>query len=113
MQRRPPRLALPDATRATIGYALLTIVMTWPLARGFARDVPADLGDPLLNCWILAWDADHLLRALGGHVEALRGYWTANIYYPHALTLAYSEHLTAQALQILPIYALTKNPLLL
>ncbi len=105
-------LGLSDATRATIGYALLTIVMTWPLARGFARDVPADLGDALLNCWILAWDADHLLRALGGHVEALRGYWTANIYSPHPLTLAYSEHLTAQALQILPIYALTKNPLL-
>jgi hypothetical protein len=46
----------------TLGYAALAVALTWPLARGLARDLPGDLGDPLLNCWILAWDADHLLR---------------------------------------------------
>ena len=84
-------------------YSLLTIVMTWPLARGLARDLPADFGDPLLNCWVLAWDAEHLLRGLAGHLDALREYWNANIYYPHPLSLAYSEHLTAQAIAILPV----------
>ncbi len=38
--------------------------------------------------------------------------WNANIYYPHPLALAYSEHLTAQALLVLPVYAATKNPIL-
>jgi len=93
-------------------YALITIGLTWPLARGLGRDLPADFGDPLLNCWVLAWDAEHLLRGLAGHLDALREYWNANIYYPHPLSLAYSEHLTAQAIAILPIYAVTRNPIL-
>ncbi len=97
---------------ATASYALLTLVLTWPVARGLASDLPADFGDPLLNSWILAWDADHLLRALSGHVQALGEYWQANIYYPHPLALAYSEHLTAQAVMILPVYAISRNPIL-
>ena len=101
-----------DALVATLAYAALTIAFTWPLAKGLTRDLAGDFGDPLLNCWILAWDADHLLRALRGDLTALAGYWNANIYYPHPLALAYSDHLTAQALQILPVYAITKNPLL-
>ena len=106
------RRGVSDAIVAAAAYLALTIALTWPLARGLARDVPSDLGDPLLNCWILAWDADHLLQAVSGKVGALSDYWQANIYYPHAYTLAYSEHLTAQAVQVLPVYALTKNPLL-
>ena len=101
-----------DAAVATLGYAVLTLLMTWPLVRGLARDVPGDFGDPLLNAWILAWDSDHIVRALGGHVSALAGYWNANIFYPAPLTLAYSEHLTAQALQIFPVWAVTRNPVL-
>ncbi|PYQ80477.1 MAG: hypothetical protein DMG03_22565, partial [Acidobacteria bacterium] len=41
-----------------------------------------------------------------------RHFFDANIFYPAPLTLAYSEHLVPQALQILPIYALTGNPIL-
>ena len=83
--------------------------MTWPLALGLRRDIPWDLGDSVLNCWILQWGADHLLRFLGGDFHALSGYFNGNIFYPEPLTLAYSEHLTAQVLQILPVYAVTKN----
>ena len=58
---------------AAIGlYLLLTIVLTWPLARGLTRDLPADLGAPLLNCWTLAWDADHPIRIAGGDFGARR-----------------------------------------
>src|SRR5437660_10757007 len=77
-----------DAVVATLAYVALTIALTWPLACGIARDVPSDFGDPLLNSWILAWDADHLLRALTGHPSALAGYWHANIYYPQPYALA-------------------------
>lgn len=97
---------------AALAYAALTIALTWPLARQLTRSVPSDFGDPLLNSWIVSWDAHHLLRALGGDPGAPAGYWHANIYYPHPYALAYSEHLTAQALQILPVYAITRNPLL-
>jgi hypothetical protein len=91
-----------EAAGAAALFAALTLALTWPLARGLTRDLPSDFGDPLLNTWILAWDATHLGR----------GWWDANIYYPHPLALAYSEHLFAQALQILPVYAVTGNPVL-
>jgi len=102
-----------DSVVAASAYALLTLVLTWPLARSLASELPADLGDPLLNCWILAWDAEHLLRAVSGHFGALGEYWHANIYYPHPLALAYSEHLTAQAVMVLPVYAISRNPILI
>jgi hypothetical protein len=100
------------AITAAAFYTALALAMTWPLSRGLTRDLPSDFGDPLLNTWILAWDAEHLLRALSGQLSALGEYWHANIFYPHPLALAYSEHLTLQALMILPVYALTHNPIL-
>jgi len=76
--------------------------MTWPLATGITRDIPGDFGDPLFTSWVISWDATHLGR----------GWWNANIFAPHPLSLAYSEHFLPQALQVLPIYAVTKNPIL-
>jgi hypothetical protein len=98
-----------NAAWATLIYAVVTLFLTWPLATGLARDIPWDLGDSVLNCWILQWGADHWLRFLGGEIGAFRGYFNANIFYPEPLTLAYSEHLTAQVLQVLPVYGLTGN----
>jgi hypothetical protein len=97
---------------AALLYLGVALVFTWPLALGLTRDIPWDLGDSLLNAWILAWDADHLVRFLSGDPGALRGFWNANIFHPEPLTLAYSEHLFAQALQILPVYAVTGNIIL-
>src|ERR1700716_3142572 len=99
-----------EALGAIAAYSVLALVLTWPLVRGLARDVPGDFGDPLLNAWIVARDADHLERAIAGHPAALRGYWNASVFAPNPLALAYSEHLTAQALQVLPIRVLSKNP---
>ena len=61
------------AGRAAAWYVVLTLVMTWPLAPGLTRDIPWDLGDSLLNCWILGWNADPVLRARCGDIGALRG----------------------------------------
>lgn len=97
---------------AIAAYTLLTLVLTWPLARGLTRDIPGDFGDPLLNAWIISWDADHLERAITGHPGALREYWQANVFAPHPIALAYSEHLTPQALQILPVHLISRNPIL-
>ena len=85
--------------------------MTWPLLLGLAGDVPGDLGDSLLNMWILAWGAEHVPGLLTGAVSWAE-FWNANIFHPEPLTLALSEHLFGQTLQILPIYWLTGNVIL-
>ena len=108
---RPGRRFLTPLSAAAL-YLAVALVFTWPLAPGLARDIPWDLGDSLLNAWILAWDAERILRFLSGDAGAIRNFWNANIFYPEPLTLAYSEHLFAQAVQILPVYALTGNIIL-
>jgi hypothetical protein len=90
-------------------YLVATLILTWPLLPGILHDIPPDLGDPLLNCWILDWDARHILQFLSGDPGALRGFWQGNIFHPAPLTLAYSEHLVPQAVAILPVYAATRN----
>jgi hypothetical protein len=93
-------------------YVLLALITTWPLARVATTQLAADLGDPAFNCWVLAWTSGQLLAAFGGDVGALANFWNGNIFYPEPRTLAYSEHLFAESLQILPIYAATGNILL-
>ena len=41
-------------------YLLLTVALTWPLALHPGSRVPNDLGDSLLNMFLLAWDAREL-----------------------------------------------------
>src|SRR5688572_16593854 len=100
------------AWHAAAAYLALTIVATWPLARGLGRDVPADLGDPVFVMWVLAWDCQQLLAILRGDFARLATFFDANIFHPLPLTLAYSEHFIAQAVQVLPVWALTGNPIL-
>ncbi len=95
-----------------VTYLALAIAFTWPLARGLASDVPSDLGDSLLNMWILSWDGEQLRHLLSGDVSVLARWFDGNIFYPVPDALAYSEHLVAQAVQIFPVYLLTGNPIL-
>ena len=97
---------------AAAAYTALAIAMTWPLVRGLGHDVAWDLGDPILNIWILAWDCEQFRGIFFGHYAHLWHFFDANIFYPAPLALAYSEHLVPQALQIFPLYALTNNPIL-
>jgi hypothetical protein len=91
------------ALTATLLYGLLAVAMTWPLARGLGRDIPSDLGDSILNCWILDWDLRHLERLAAGEPRAFEGFWSPGIYHPEPLALAYSEHLLGLAAQALPV----------
>lgn len=70
------------------------------------------MGDPLLNCWLMLWTSGQLLSFLSGDFGALGRYWHGNIFHPEPLTLAYSEHLTPQMLQALPVLAATDNVIL-
>ena len=84
---------------------LLSIAATWPLTRHIGSALPRDLGDPLLNAWIIGWDADRLLHGL-------TGLWDAPILYPSTRTLAFSEHLLGLAIPVAPVVWLTGNPIL-
>jgi hypothetical protein len=97
---------------AAAAYTVIAVAMTWPLASGLARDVAWDLGDSVLNMWILSWDSEQFRGILAGRSVHLRHFFDANIFHPAPLTLAYSEHHVPQELQIFPLYALTKNPIL-
>ena len=100
------------ASYALCAYVAAAVVATWPLARGLGRDVAWDLGDSVLNMWILSWDVEQLRRIAGGDLARIASFFDANIFHPLPLTLAYSEHLLAQAIQIAPLYLLTANPIL-
>ena len=87
------------------GFTALALAMTFPLAARATRALPGDLGDPLLNAWIIGWDAQRLAHGLAG-------LWNAPILYPSPQTLAYSEHLVGIAVFVAPIYWISKNAVL-
>jgi hypothetical protein len=101
--------AWPGGWTAAALYGVAAIAFVWPLPRHIFDELPWDLGDPLLNVWILGWVSERLLDLLRGDAAGFLRFWNANIFYPEPLTLAYSEHLTAQAIQTLPVYAATGN----
>ena len=84
------------------GFTALTLALTYPVVREMTRALPSDLGDPLLNAWTLAWDADRL-------AHGLQGFWDAPIFYPYPNTLAYSEHLLGIAVLTAPVQWLSGN----
>ncbi len=96
---------------AFVAYVALTIAMTWPVARGLARDVPSDLGDSLFIMWTMAWTSEALVAMASGTM-GFAEFWHGNIFYPSPLSLTFSEHLIPQALQGLPVYLATGNVLL-
>lgn len=86
-------------------YLVLAIVLTWPLTRSISRFV-SDLGDPLLNAWIIDWDCYALTHA------PLHLY-DAPIYAPGKYPLAYSENLVGVAVLMLPFWLAGLGPITL
>ena len=84
-------------------FVVLTLLMTYPTVFHMGSGVK-DLGDPLLNTWIMAWNAQKILNL------DIEDYFDANIFYPHKRTLAYSEHLFTQSLIGLPVLLVSQNP---
>lgn len=101
-----------SAKAAALAYLAVTLAATWPLVLGLGRNVAWDLGDSVLVMWILSWDCEQLLRMLGGDFSRLATFFDGNIFYPAPLTLAYSDHLIAQAVQIFPVWVVSGNPIL-
>ena len=94
-----------DFGRVLLAFVALTFVLTYPLSVDPAGRVMAVAADTDLFIWTLAWDAHAL-------VTQPLTLFDANIYYPQARTLAYSENLIGGALFSAPVWWLTGNPVL-
>lgn len=79
---------------AAIIFVVVSIAMTWPLARNLERAV-AYPGDPYINIWILDWDHYATFRSPLSLFEA-------NAFHPARYPLAYSENLYGIALLLIP-----------
>ncbi|HEX7155492.1 MAG TPA: hypothetical protein VF618_28765 [Thermoanaerobaculia bacterium] len=86
-------------------YLVLAVLMTWPLAPNLSTAV-SDLGDPLLNAWILDW----VCYALTHQPLDL---YDAPMFYPGKLPLAYSENLVAIGVLVLPFWLAGATPVAL
>jgi hypothetical protein len=83
-------------------FAVLAVAMTWPLASHLGSAV-ANMGDPLINTWILDWD---------WYATFHSPLWLfqANAFYPAKYALAFSENLYGIALFLFPLRALGMSP---
>src|SRR2546423_15337847 len=77
--------------------------MTWPLTLRLTTAV-ADLGNPLLNVFIIDWDCHALLHAP-------LSIFDAPVFYPSKYPLAYSENMIAIAAAVLPFHAAGVPPI--
>ena len=73
--------------------------------REIGSALPNDLGDPLLNTFILGWDADRIRHGF-------QAFWDAPFYFPTKDTLTFSEHLVGVAVFTAPIQWITGNAVL-
>ncbi|TAK12314.1 MAG: hypothetical protein EPO35_11475 [Acidobacteria bacterium] len=73
--------------RAFALAAVLTLISAWPLLTHLGTALPSDLGDPILETWILWWNAHH--------VPLTAAWWDAPMFVPLAGTFALSEALIA------------------
>src|SRR4029453_1317536 len=64
--------------------------MHWPLALHLGRDVPRDIGDPLVQTWEVAWGGHALL-----HLPF--DFFQANTFWPQKNSLAFSDALAGYA----------------
>lgn len=94
-----------ELATVTAVMLVLTLATTFPLVRESASALPGDLGDPLLNAFLLGWNADRISHGL-------QGLWDAPFYYPTANTLALSEHLLGIAVFTAPLQWMTGNAVL-
>ncbi|HEX6322524.1 MAG TPA: hypothetical protein VFZ36_02265, partial [Vicinamibacterales bacterium] len=92
------------AWHAAALYLAAALAWTWPLAPNIATAIAWDLGDPMLVAWVMGWVNDSLLALARGDAGRYLAMWDAPIFHPEPLVLAFSEHMIAQALFVLPLH---------
>lgn len=89
---------------AALLYAAVTLAMVQPFIRLDALATASFPGDGRLIVWTLAWPLHALVTGTP--------LFDANMYYPTAQALRYSEHMLTLAALAAPINVLTGNPVL-
>ena len=85
-----PPLSRREVGLAALAACLLAVAMHWPLPLHMTRDVPRDVGDPLVQAWEVGW---------GGHalLHQPLDYFQANTFWPLHDSLAFSDALAGYA----------------
>ncbi|HSD26445.1 MAG TPA: hypothetical protein VLL75_04030, partial [Vicinamibacteria bacterium] len=82
----------------------LAVAYTWPLAAHLADRVPHDSFDPLLNAFLLWWNAHRL--------PLTDAWWNAPFFFPLGGTISLSETLLGLSVVTTPMLYLGASPLL-
>ncbi|RJP32460.1 MAG: hypothetical protein C4536_06210 [Actinobacteria bacterium] len=94
-----------EYTLVILFFLLLAVIFTWPLILHIHDGVIGGHGDPLLNTWIVSWDARTIFTNPTGLFQG-------NILYPATDVLTYSEHMFTIGLMAAPVYYISGNPIL-
>jgi hypothetical protein len=78
-----------------IGFCALAVFWTWPVAATLSARLAHDQGDPVLNTWILRWNAETL--------PFTSSWWNPPIMWPMSGTMALSETLVGLSLFATPL----------
>jgi hypothetical protein len=91
------------AVRIFFAFPALAVFWTWPLARHLSSRIPHDPGDPVLNAWLLWWNA---------HAVPFTTRWRSPpIFFPMNGALALSAHLAGISVIATPLQFLHVNAL--
>ena len=85
-------------------FAAAAVAWTWPLPTRLGSRVAFDPGDPLLNAWILWWNAQA--------VPFTDAWWNPPMFYPMRGALTLSEHLAGVGLFTTPLFLAGATPAL-
>ncbi len=100
------RTGWPRHGLAVLLYIVLTIALTWPLARHAADKIAIHRSltilAPYYHFYLVAWH-HHAMDGEAG------GYWDCNVFHPHPRVLTYFESLFAPAAATWPVHRATDN----
>lgn len=85
-------------------YLVLALAWSWPLPLHLANRFTHDPGDPLLNTYLIWWNAQA--------VPLTAKYWNPPFYWPMRGAMALSEHLAGLSPFTTPLQRLGASPLL-
>lgn len=87
---------MPDRVfRRLLAFLALAVFWTWPLAAHLSTRIPSDPGDPILNIWLLWWNAHA--------IPFSERWWNPPVFFPMRGALALSEHLAGIGLVTTPL----------
>jgi hypothetical protein len=86
----------------TLLYLAITFALTYPIVRHIGSVIPHDLGDPILNTWLLWWSSKR--------VPMTAAWWNAPMFFPASNVMALSELLIGLLPITFVVQWLTHNP---